>query len=237
MIRKYHNLLFFILPVAGVLIFIALVLFASINYNGGTYKNPDLEYYSFSQNYLSDLGRYDTYSGEKNTIPFYAFNIGLLILSFIFSLYFLYLPNLYDDNSKMIFLSRYGGVCGFLGSLCFAGVAFTPSDLLFDLHVFFANWLFRLLCGTILFLSISLLFKNKKNIILSILFLLIGFMVTSHIILSDLNMADYFIKSHMIKVLSQKAAVISLLLSMPVMIVYNSLRLKHALKSISILGL
>ena len=237
MIRKYHSLFFFILPGLSVSIFITLVIFGSLNYNGGTFKNPDLEHYSFSQNYLSDLGRYSTYSGEKNTIPFYSFNIGLLILSCIFSLYFLYLPNLYDDNSKMLLLSRYGGLCGFLGSLCFAGVAFTPSDLLFNLHVFFANWLFRLLCGTILFLSISLLFKNKKSIMLSSLFLLIGFMVTSHIILSDFNFADYFIKSHMIKVLSQKAAVIALLLSMPLMIVYNSLRLKHPLKTMSILGL
>ena len=57
-------------------------------------------------------------------------------------------------------LSRVGGIFGCFASICFAGVGFTPSDLYFDLHVFFANWVFRSMSLAVFFYSLTFLFQS-----------------------------------------------------------------------------
>tara|TARA_B110000116_G_scaffold221742_1_gene200342 strand:+ start:2854 stop:3570 length:717 start_codon:yes stop_codon:yes gene_type:complete len=220
-----ERLLFFILPLTAIVVFVLLVITGALAYDGGNRLDHHSVGYSFSNNYLSDLGRLKTVSGIANTVPYYCFNGALIMLSAVFSFYFLYLPSLYDNGQRVQNISRIGSVCGFLASICFAGVAFTPVDLFFSAHVFFADWLYRLMNLSIIFYAVSFMMMPKKLLILSSLFGLIGLAVGSHVILSDFGAAELFSEPHTIRVLSQKAATIALVFSVPLMTAYNRERI------------
>ena len=220
-----ERLLFFILPLTAIVVFVLLVITGALTYDGGNRLDHHSVGYSFSNNYLSDLGRLKTVSGIANTVPYYCFNGALIMLSAVFSFYFLYLPSLYDNGQRVQNISRIGSACGFLASICFAGVAFTPVDLFFSAHVFFADWLYRLMNLSIIFYAVSFMMMPKKQLILSSLFGLIGLAVGSHVILSDFGAAELFSEPHTVRVLSQKAATIALVFSVPLMTAYNRERI------------
>ena len=160
--KTKERLLFFILPSAAIVVFIFLVIMGAMSYEGGHRLDLNSEGYSFSNNYLSDLGRIKTVAGMDNSIPFYCFNSALIILSVVFSFYFLFLPSVYDESIEIQNIARVGSVFGFLASLCFAGVAYTPADLFIDAHIFFADWLFRLMNLTIVFYAITYIMMKKN---------------------------------------------------------------------------
>jgi hypothetical membrane protein len=222
---KRGRLLFFILPSAAIAIFILLVFLGALSYSGGNRLDINSDGYSFSNNYLSDLGRVKSLAGHDNSIPFYCFNSALIILSVIFCFYFLFLPSLYDQNSKIQNISRLGSVFGFLASICFAGVGYTPADLFLDAHIFFADWLFRLMNLTIITYSVSYILMKDNYFIFSFTFVLVAVIVSTHIIISDFGLARYFSEPHTVRVLSQKAASIALIISVPLMTIYNRKRL------------
>ena len=223
--QSKERLLFFILPSFAILIFVLLVFAGAFSYEGGNRLDHNSIGYSFSNNYLSDLGRLRTVSGVANTIPYYCFNSGLIILSAVFSFYFLFLPSLYDDNQRVQNLSRLGSICGLLASICFAGVAYTPADLFLDAHIFFADWLFRLMNLTIISYALAYVMMKRSYFIFSFIFAIVAVVVSSHIIISDFGLAKYFSEPHTVRVLSQKAATIALIISVPLMTIYNRKRL------------
>tara|TARA_B100001057_G_scaffold34227_1_gene31032 strand:- start:177 stop:896 length:720 start_codon:yes stop_codon:yes gene_type:complete len=223
--KTKERLLFFILPSAAIVVFIFLVIIGAMTYEGGHRLDLDSEGYSFSNNYLSDLGRIQTVAGMDNSIPFYCFNSALIILSVIFSFYFLFLPSVYDESIEIQNIARIGSFFGFLASICFAGVAYTPADLFIDAHIFFADWLFRLMNLTIVFYAITYIMMKNNYFIFSFIFGIVALVVTTHIFLSDFGLARFFNEPHTVRVLSQKAATIALIISVPLMTIYNQKRL------------
>jgi|TARA_B110000914_G_scaffold116290_1_gene101672 hypothetical membrane protein len=221
-----ERLLFFILPSVAISLFILLVIIGALSYEGGNRLDQNSSGYSFTNNYLSDLGRIKSVAGHNNSIPFYCFNGGLIILSVVFSFYFLFLPSLYDESYNVQNISRAGGIFGFLASLCFAGVAFTPADLFLDSHKFFAEWLFRLMNLSIICYAVAYVMMKKNYFIFSSIFGVVALVVSAHIILSDFGLAKLFNEPHTIRVLSQKAASIALVTSVPLMTIYNRKRLQ-----------
>ena len=228
--------LFIILPILSILVFISLVSIAMLTYNGGNAIDHDSQGYSFSLNYLSDLGRNVGYSGNNNHVSFYSFNLSLVIIGISFLIYFLFLPSLHNKNPRSFLLSRIGGVFGCFASICFAGVGFTPSDLYFDLHVFFANWVFRSMSLAVFFYSLTFLFINKDNFYLSLIFFFSGLIVLSHIIIADFDFALYMSNPHNAKVLSQKAAVIAMIFMVPLMAIINLRQLNNKKISLRVFG-
>ena len=228
--------LFIILPIVSILVFISLVTLAMVSYDGGNAIDNFSYGYSFSTNYLSDLGRYVGYSGSNNYIPFYSFNLSLIIIGVSFLIYFLFLPSLHNKNPISFLLSRIGGVFGCFASICFAGVGLTPADLFFDMHVFFANWVFRSMSLAVFFYSLTFLFINKSNFYLSIIFFFSGLIVLSHIIIADFDFALYMSNPHNAKVLSQKAAVIAMVFMVPLMAIINSKQLDNGRISLKVFG-
>ena len=228
--------LFIVLPILSILVFISLVSIAMLTYNGGNAIDHDSQGYSFSLNYLSDLGRNVGYSGNNNHVSFYSFNLSLVIIGISFLIYFLFLPSLHNKNPRSFLLSRIGGVFGCFASICFAGVGFTPSDLYFDLHVFFANWVFRSMSLAVFFYSLTFLFINKDNFYLSLIFFFSGLIVLSHIIIADFNFALYMSNPHNAKVLSQKAAVIAMIFMVPLMAIINLRQLNNKKISLRVFG-
>ncbi|MDA9946300.1 hypothetical protein N9E12_00470 [Candidatus Marinimicrobia bacterium] len=232
-----ERILFFILPSFAICAFIIFVIIGALSYKGGNNLDQNSIGYSFANNYLSDLGRLKSVAGHVNSVPFYCFNGGLIMLSVVFSLYFSFLPSLYDESINVQNISRVGSIFGFLASLCFAGVAFTPADLLLEPHIFFADWLFRLMNLSIIFYAISYVIMEEKYFIFSFIFGLVALFVSAHIILSDFGLAKFFNEPHTVRVLSQKAASIALLISVPLMTIYNRQRLKSGPVVLKILSL
>ena len=106
--KTKERLLFFILPSSAIVLFIFLVIMGAISYEGGHRLDLNSEGYSFSNNYLSDLGRIKTVAGMDNSIPFYCFNSALIILSVVFSFYFLFLPSVYDESIEIQYICSQG---------------------------------------------------------------------------------------------------------------------------------
>ena len=63
---------------------------AAFFYGGGNYINKETTYYNFFTNFISDLGRTTSHSGDDNTISIFLFTIGMLIQVFG-AFYYLYL--------------------------------------------------------------------------------------------------------------------------------------------------
>jgi len=234
--KKLEYNIFIILPIVSIIVFISLVALAMMTYNGGNAIDNFSNGYSFSLNYLSDLGRNIGYSGVNNTLSFYSFNLSLIIIGISFLIYFLFLPSLHNKSSISFLLSRIGGVFGCFASICFAGVGLTPSDLFFDLHVFFANWVFRSMSLAVFFYSLTFLLINRDNVFLSLIFFSSGLIVLLHIIIADFDFALYMSNPHNAKVLSQKAAVIAMIFMVPLMAIINLKQLNDQKISLRVFG-
>ena len=124
--------------------FVIAFIIASYFYPGGNIHDPTQLGYSFTHNFLSDLGGLKSHSGEDNIISSVFFSLSMLFFFFI-GISFLFVPILFKENKSTFILAIIGSLFFFIGSMFFAGVGFTPYDVFFDLHVFFALNSFRLM--------------------------------------------------------------------------------------------
>ena len=133
-------------------------------YPGSTYLNNLSSGYSFTQNFLSDLGRTLTFSGEVNSLSSQLFNMSLVLAGGVFSLFYLHVYKVFNiENQKM--LAFIGSFFGILGGLSLVGVGLTPADLYLEIHIVCATWLFRFFFVASLCYSIVIFrhaqFENK----------------------------------------------------------------------------
>ncbi len=143
--------------------FVFACIFAAFFYPGGNIHDSTQVGYSFTHNFLSDLGGLESHSGDKNMVSFILFNLSM-ILFFLVGISFLLVPVLFKENKYTFILAIIGSLFFFVGSIFFAGVGFTPYDLYLDLHIFFALNSFQLMVPAsllylIVFLRSSLSFK------------------------------------------------------------------------------
>ena len=160
--------------------FVIAVIAASYFYPGGNIHDSNQLGYSFTHNFLSDLGGLESHSGEDNIISSIFFNLSMLFFFFI-GISFLFVPILFKENKTTFILAIIGSSFFFIGSMFFAGVGFTPYDVFFDLHVFFALNSFRLMIPAsliylIVFLRSSLGIRYI-SVIASFLFLVTGYVI------------------------------------------------------------
>ena len=160
--------------------FVIAFIIASYFYPGGNIHDTAQSGYSFTHNFLSDLGGLESHSGEDNIISSVFFNLSMLLF-FLICISFLFVPILFKEYIPNFILAFIGSSFFFIGSMFFAGVGFTPYDVFFDLHVFFALNSFRLMIPAsliylIVFLRSSL---NIKYVAVIALFL---FLVTAYVI-------------------------------------------------------
>ena len=228
--------LFITLPLASIVLYIFLLAAAMVSYNGGNTIDHNGIGYSFSLNFLSDLGRVSGYGGQNNTLSFYSFNLSLAIIGIAFLTYFLFLPSLHNSNPRSFLFSRIGSFFGCFSSICFAGVGMTPADSLLDMHIFFANWVFRSMSIAVLFYALTFIFLSKNNLFLSLLFLLSGIVVFAHIVIADIDMAVYMSNPHYARVMSQKAAVIGMIFMVPLMAIINLRQLREQTIDLRLFG-
>tara|TARA_Y100001935_G_C17146790_1_gene428395 strand:- start:351 stop:809 length:459 start_codon:yes stop_codon:yes gene_type:complete len=104
-----------------------------------------------------------------------------MLFFFFIGISFLFVPILFKENKANFILAIIGSFCFFIGSMFFAGVGFTPYDVFFDLHVFFALNSFKLMIPAsliylIVFLRSSLEIKYI-SVIASFLLLVTGYVI------------------------------------------------------------
>lgn len=195
-------------PKYGLLIFIVLQALSIFFYPGGTYFDPNIETYSFTKNFLSDLGRLKNFSEEINFISCQLFNTSLFIAGLIFIKFYFHI-NIIFLNINYKIVSKIGSLMGILTGVSLILVGLTPADLYFDLHVLSAKFVFR--CYFIASLCYSfLLYKNQNwenKYSFSYLFFSISLMI--YIIISEFgpNPKDSEL-SLTIQVISQKLILI-----------------------------
>ena len=160
--------------------FVIAFIIASYFYPGGNIHDPAQLGYSFTHNFLSDLGGLESHSGEDNIISSVFFNLSMLLFFFI-GISFLFVPILFKENKSTFILAIIGSLFFFIGSMFFAGVGFTPYDVFFDLHVFFALNSFRLMIPASLIYLIVFLRSSLSGkyitVITSFLFLVTAYVI------------------------------------------------------------
>ena len=144
--------------------YLGLLTLAGFFYGGGNYVDKTTPYYNFFRNFISDLGRTTSHSGEDNTISIILFSIGMLIQLIAVLIYLVKAANYFaKDYPKISILAKCSAI---FGSFSLLGVIVTPADVpsLYALHIFFANSVFN---GAFVTLGIySYLFYSKglKNV-------------------------------------------------------------------------
>ena len=152
--------------------FVVSVIFAINLYPGGNIHNNEQIGYVLSHNFLSDLGRFNSFTGEPNFLSMFLFNQAMFLFVIV-GIAFLFIPNLYKENKLTYILAWLGSLSFLFGTLFFAFVGLTPYDLFFEPHVFFAVNAFRLIIPGILLYVIVLIRSKSENLyIIALSFLL-----------------------------------------------------------------
>ncbi len=161
MLKLNKNFIIKDLPKYSIIIFIILNAIAMFFYAGGNMNDPKQIGYSFFNNFFSDLGMFESHSGNNNIVSSMIFGLSLFSIGSTFGLLFYTVRNIFS-NYKI--LSFFGTFFGLFGSICYIGVALTPSDLFIDMHIFFAHWIFRsLFISSMIYSYLILKTKNFKN--------------------------------------------------------------------------
>jgi len=126
------------------LIATVLAIVAALRYPGGTFNDHSTRGYSFTENFLSDLGATVAHNGEPNRIGAVLFVIALLLLVVGIGGALVGLVRLHSAAPESRTFARLAGLIGLVVCLCFAGVAVTPENRILGAHVFFTKMAFRL---------------------------------------------------------------------------------------------
>ena len=141
-------------PRCAALLFILLQLLGMKGYPGGTMYDASSQGYSFSKNFFSDMGAYAARNGDPNYFSMILFAMSLTIVGITFISYYLLLPRLLGRDRINYILAWAGTLFAIGGSVCMIGTGFTPSDVVFAPHVFFANNIFHCFLVTALLYTI-----------------------------------------------------------------------------------
>ncbi len=155
----------FPLAMAGCAQFVILTFLAMLTYPGGTYQEPSAQGYQFFENFFSDLGLSQTFSGGSKTISFLLFITALTLAGVALVLFFLFAPPLFKKRRLAYGLSIIGSIFGILSGLSFIGVAMSPADLYLSLHATFVQLAFIFFFVAVIFyLPAVLLTPHYPNV-------------------------------------------------------------------------
>jgi len=137
-----NRLILVYLPRVSLVLFILLLSIAMIIYPGGTYRDLSTEGYIFSQNFLSDLGRWSSWNEEQNFYSSFLFSSAFMIVGLVFSAFFWTLPSIFNAEN-FHFLTKMGSSAGVISGVLIIGVALTPADIAYASHIIFSTWFMR----------------------------------------------------------------------------------------------
>lgn len=162
--------------------FLILTTIGMLAFPGGTLLDPHTKGYNFFNNFLSELGRWRSFTGETQWISFFSLDIALIFLAFalfIFNLHFLKTTNSVELNKTAHVTAL---ISGSAFPIFLTGIALTPCDLYLPYHMLCVRIGFGLMLPlsfayTILIRRHHLLPNKYGNIMLSIVFAIAVYIV------------------------------------------------------------
>ena len=136
---------------------------AMLFYAGGNYLDPDTVGYSLNKNFISDLLRTTSHSGENNLPSLIISTVSFIALLFaVFRFLFLAADVFKKDFYNLALLTKISAIWG---CSCIFGVIVTPADIpsLYGLHVFFADSIFYSSAITLAFYAYFFLKKDMNS--------------------------------------------------------------------------
>jgi len=109
----------------GVTQYILLCSIAMIFYPGGNVINPNTPGYTFLLNQMSDLGRTESLSGEKNHISMILFMIAIIFVNIGFSPFYLAMASFFSKKRVFCYLAA---ISELLSAIFGISIAFFPVD-------------------------------------------------------------------------------------------------------------
>ena len=161
------------LPIISIVVFLICCIIAAIIYPGSHKEIIDYksEVYSFTHNFLSELGSLKTNTDETNpkiiqednTPSMILFNGSLILIGATLMLFYVEFKKVFTlikDSYKTRLYAKITLPVGLLAGFFYAGVGFVPHDLHFATHVFFANSAFLILFFLCILHSITVYHSN-----------------------------------------------------------------------------
>ena len=132
------------------------------------------DHYSFTHNFLSELGELKTNTNQsnpaiiqkKNTASMLLFNGGLILIGVTLMFFYIQFKEVFrvlNDSKKAQFYAQMSKPIGLLAGGFYAGIGLVPHDLNFSLHVFFANGAFLILFLLCILHSMTVYNSNLLN--------------------------------------------------------------------------
>jgi len=144
----------------GCALFVILTLISMLTYAGGTVDDHTASGYSFTHNFLSNLGMVTALSGKPNWVSAVLFCLSLSAAGVCLVIFFIIFPRFFQYTHLQKLLSLIGSGLGVLAGISFVGIAFAPADLVRPAHIQFVMWAFRLFPLAVLF-YVPVLFVDK----------------------------------------------------------------------------
>ena len=203
-----------VVPIIALVVFVVMLVLSMSMYSGGTRSDFNASGYTFSENYISDLGRYVSVNGQDNKSVMVIFILSFFILGSSFFLFFYhnyyFIKRKFQPALNIFRLATFFALCS---TVSIIGVGLTPSDINFDDHVMFAEWIFRFFFGASVLYAISYYKINPKTKFLGLGYLILSIATGFYILFSDFQLNKVFFSEILIAdVLAQKFIVSSLIL-------------------------
>lgn len=152
---------FYLVIAVGCALFVVLTLIAMLTYAGGTVDDHTASGYSFTHNFLSNLGMITALSGKPNWVSAVLFFLSLGTAGVCLVIFFIIFTRFFQNTHLQKTLSLIGSGLGVLAGISFVGIAFAPADLVRPAHVQFVMWAFRLFPLAVLF-YVPVMFLDKR---------------------------------------------------------------------------
>lgn len=103
-------------------------------YPGGRIGDSTTEGFSFLYNPISDLGRFDAWNGEPNTVSRVLSIIAINIVSISLAFYFLVIWKYFQEKKALKWLSLLGSLSGVACSICYFLLSYAAADTIYPMH-------------------------------------------------------------------------------------------------------
>ncbi|MFT4758826.1 MAG: putative membrane protein [Paraglaciecola sp.] len=121
------------LGIFGTFQFLILVHLAMYLYKGGSIHQPNLDTYSFTTNFFSDLGRYRLPNREMNVPTSLIFKTTMAVTGLCISLFFLAVPSLFKKGGTKA-LATIAAFFGIIAGISYILIGNIPYDLSYWAH-------------------------------------------------------------------------------------------------------
>lgn len=123
--------------------------------------DPTTAGYSFTHNFLSNLGMISSESGQPNWVSAILFFIALGMAGAALVIFFILFRRFFLGTRLQAVLSLVGSTLGVLAGISFMGIAFAPADIARPAHILFVMWAFRLFPLAVL-CYVPVMFMDKQ---------------------------------------------------------------------------